>query len=80
MDTHICMAESLFCPPETIPALFIGYTPIQNKKFGKMKKQKERGGRDEEAKVPRGSRTGHLDPRGGVGKTHTIQDDLTGDQ
>ena len=50
------------------------------KSLGKMKKQKERGGRDEEAKVPRGSRTGHLDPRGGVGKTHTIQDDLTGDQ
>ena len=49
MDTHICMAESLFCPPETIPALFIGYTPIQNKKFGKNEKaererRKGRGG------------------------------------
>ena len=28
------MAESLCCPPETI-RLFIGYTPIQNKKLKK---------------------------------------------
>ena len=27
------MAESLHCSPETIKALLIGYTPIQNKKF-----------------------------------------------
>ena len=33
MDACICMAESLCCPPETITALFIGYAPIQNKKF-----------------------------------------------
>ena len=49
MDTCVCMAESLFCPPETIPALLIGYTPIQNKKFGKNEKEererrKGRGG------------------------------------
>ena len=31
MDTCICMAESLCCPPE------IGHTPIQNKKFKKQK-------------------------------------------
>ena len=29
----ICMAESLHHSPETITALSIGYTPIQNKKF-----------------------------------------------
>ena len=28
MDTCICMAESLCCPPETITALLTGYTPI----------------------------------------------------
>ena len=33
MDTCICMAESLHCPPETITTLSTGYTPIQNKKF-----------------------------------------------
>ena len=32
-DTCVCTAESLCCPPETIIALLIGYTPIQNKKF-----------------------------------------------
>ena len=32
MDTCICMAESLFCPPETITTWLISYTPIQNKK------------------------------------------------
>ena len=37
MDTCICMAESLCCPPETITALLIGYTPIQNKKVLKNK-------------------------------------------
>ena len=29
IDTCICMAESLCCPPETITALLIGYTPIK---------------------------------------------------
>ena len=29
----ICMAESLFCLPETITTLLISCTPIQNKKF-----------------------------------------------
>ena len=29
---NIHMAESLSCPPETITALLISYTPIQNKK------------------------------------------------
>ena len=33
MDTCICMAESLHCPPETITAFLISYTPIQSKKF-----------------------------------------------
>ena len=30
MDTCMCMAESLCCPPETITTLLIGYTTIQN--------------------------------------------------
>ena len=30
MDTCICKAESLYCSPETIKTLLIGYTPIQN--------------------------------------------------
>ena len=30
MDTHVCMAESLHCSPETITTLLISYTPIQN--------------------------------------------------
>ena len=29
MDTCICMAESLCCPPETITTLLIGYTPMK---------------------------------------------------
>ena len=33
MDIYVCMAESPCCPPETITALLIGYTPIQNKKL-----------------------------------------------
>ena len=33
MEACICMAESLCCPPETITALLLGSTPIQNKKF-----------------------------------------------
>ena len=28
LDTCICMAEYLCCPPETITTLFIGYAPI----------------------------------------------------
>ena len=31
MDTCVCMAENLCHPPETITALLIGYTSIQNK-------------------------------------------------
>ena len=41
MDTRICMAESLCCSPETITALLIGYTPIQNKKLKKKKEKEE---------------------------------------
>ena len=33
----IFMAESLCKPPENIPILFIGYTPMQNKKVLKRK-------------------------------------------
>ena len=33
MDPGIYMAESLHCPPETITAFLISYTPIQSKKF-----------------------------------------------
>ena len=33
MDICICMAESLCCLPETITALLVSYTPIQNKKL-----------------------------------------------
>ena len=40
MDTRIYMAGSLRSSPETITALLIGYTPIQNKKFFKKKKFK----------------------------------------
>ena len=28
MDTGICMAESLPCPPETVTTLLVSYTPI----------------------------------------------------
>ena len=37
MDTCICMAESLCCALETITTLIIGYIPVQNKKFKKIK-------------------------------------------
>ena len=37
MDTCICMAEYLCRPPETITALLIGCTPIQNKEDLKKK-------------------------------------------
>ena len=33
------MAESLCCPPETLTALLIGYTPIRSKKFNIKKGQ-----------------------------------------
>ena len=39
MDTCICMAEFLCCPPETITTLLIGYPPKQNKKLKKEKAQ-----------------------------------------
>ena len=41
MDTCICMAESLGCPPVSIAILLISYTPKENKKF-KLKKKKKR--------------------------------------
>ena len=28
--THVCMAEALCCPPETVSALLISYAPIEN--------------------------------------------------
>ena len=37
IDICICMAESFFCPPETITILLIGYTTKQNKKFNEKK-------------------------------------------
>ena len=39
--TCICVAESLCCPPETLTALLIGCTPIQNKKFNSFKKKEK---------------------------------------
>jgi len=41
MDTcnNILMAESFCCPPETIKALFIGCSPVQNEKFKTIKKK-----------------------------------------
>ena len=45
MDTCICMAESIYCPLETITTLLISYSPVQNKKFKKifhMQKQAHR--------------------------------------
>ena len=33
MDICACMAECLWCPPETITRLLIGYTLMQNKKL-----------------------------------------------
>ena len=36
-DTRMCLAQSLRYSPETIPTLFIGYTPTQNKTFKKKK-------------------------------------------
>ena len=33
MDTRVCMAESLCCPPKTVTTLLISYTPTLNKKL-----------------------------------------------
>ena len=33
MDTRLCVAESVWCPPEIITTLLIDPTSIQNKKF-----------------------------------------------
>ena len=33
METCICMAESLCCPPKTVTTLLISYTPTLNKKL-----------------------------------------------
>ena len=38
-DTNMCVAESLFCPPETITTLLISYIPIPNKKFFFLKRK-----------------------------------------
>ena len=39
MDTCICMAVSFCYSPETITALVIGYTLVQNKRFRRKKKE-----------------------------------------
>ena len=39
---YICTAESLCCSPETITALLTGSTPIQNNKFNKKEKEREK--------------------------------------
>ena len=39
MDTSVCTAESLRCSLETITALLVGHTSIQNKKFKKCWRQ-----------------------------------------
>ena len=36
MDTCVCMAESLHCPPAIITTLLTVYTQTQNKKFKKI--------------------------------------------
>ena len=41
LDKCIRMAESLCCSPEIIITLLIGYIPIQNKKFKKIKRSEE---------------------------------------
>ena len=43
MDTCICLAESLCCPPETMVTLLISYTLMQNKKLKKKKDPEEKG-------------------------------------
>ena len=42
MDTYVCMAGSLGCPPETITALLVRNTPIQNWKWKKKKMKRKR--------------------------------------
>ena len=37
MDTCICMAESLCCPPKTVTTLLIGPTPVEKKSLIKKK-------------------------------------------
>ena len=37
----MCMAESLGCSPETFTTSFISFTPTQNNKLKKMKKDVE---------------------------------------
>ena len=37
MDTSVCTAESLCCSPETITALLVGCTSMQNKKLKKVR-------------------------------------------
>ena len=39
MDSYICMVESLDCSPGTLTTSLVGYTPIQNKKFKRRRKQ-----------------------------------------
>ena len=41
MDTCICTAESLSCPPETITTLIFSYAPMPNKKFKKKRERDE---------------------------------------
>ena len=36
METRICMADSLCCPPETITTLLISYAQIYNRKLKNM--------------------------------------------
>ena len=38
MDTCICTPKSRCCPPEIITTLLVGYTQVQNKKWGEKKK------------------------------------------
>ena len=42
MDTCICMAESLCCPPETTTTLLISYTPNIKLKVKKNPKQQQK--------------------------------------
>jgi len=42
MDTCVCMAESLHCPPETITTPLIGYTPKQNKRLKRKKVKRKK--------------------------------------
>ena len=37
MEIYVCVAQSLYCSPETITILLIDYTPIQNKILKKIK-------------------------------------------